>query len=118
MNKIIGCDLGSTNSCFAVYEAGEAKVIVNGEGQRTTQSIVAFTKNGEELVGAAAARQMVTNAKNTVTIVKRLIGRKFSEVRDYVKGMFQKPYRYRTKNLPAAGALPSAEDAGEQMSLL
>jgi len=87
MNKIIGCDLGSTNSCFAVYEAGEAKVIVNSEGQRTTQSIVAFTKNGEELVGAAAARQMVTNAKNTVTIVKRLIGRKFSEVRDYVKDL-------------------------------
>lgn len=87
MSKIIGCDLGSTNSCFAIYEEGEAKVIVNGEGQRTTQSIVAFTKNGDELVGSAAARQMVTNAKNTVTIVKRLIGRKFSEVRDYIKDL-------------------------------
>ena len=87
MSKIIGCDLGSTNSCFAVYEGGEAKVITNSEGQRTTQSIVAFAKNGEELVGSAAARQMVTNAKNTVTIVKRLIGRKFSEVRDYVKDL-------------------------------
>ena len=87
MSKIIGCDLGSTNSCFAIYEGGEAKVIVNGEGQRTTQSIVAFTKNGDELVGSAAARQMVTNAKNTVTIVKRLIGRKFSEVRDYIKDL-------------------------------
>lgn len=87
MSKIIGCDLGSTNSCFAIYEGGEAKVIVNGDGQRTTQSIVAFTKNGDELVGSAAARQMVTNAKNTVTIVKRLIGRKFSEVRDYIKDL-------------------------------
>lgn len=87
MSKIIGCDLGSTNSCFAIYEGSEAKVITNSEGQRTTQSIVAFTKNGEELVGAAAARQVVTNAKNTVTIVKRLIGRKFSEVRDYVKDL-------------------------------
>ena len=87
MSKIIGCDLGSTNSCFAIYEGGEAKVIVNGEGQRTTQSIVAFTKNGDELVGSAAARQMVTNAKNTVTIVKRLIGRKFSEVKEYIKDL-------------------------------
>lgn len=87
MSKIIGCDLGSTNSCFAIYEGDEAKVIVNGEGQRTTQSIVAFTKNGDELVGSAAARQMVTNAKNTVTIVKRLIGRRFSEVQDYIRDL-------------------------------
>lgn len=86
-NKILGLDLGSTNSCFAIYEGGEAKVITNSEGARTTQSIVAFTKTGEELVGSAAARQMVTNAKNTVTIVKRLIGRKFSEVKEYVKDL-------------------------------
>lgn len=87
MSKIIGCDLGSTNSCFAFYEGNEAKIIPNSEGARTTQSIVAFTKNGEELVGSAAARQMVTNAKNTVTIVKRLIGRKFNEVKDYIKDL-------------------------------
>lgn len=87
MAKIIGLDLGSTNSCFAIYEGNEAKVITNSDGARTTQSIVAFTKNGEELVGAAAARQMVTNAKNTVTIVKRLIGRRFSEVKDYIKDL-------------------------------
>lgn len=87
MSKIIGVDLGSTNSCFAIYEGNEARVITNADGARTTQSIVAFTKNGEELVGSAAARQMVTNAKNTVTIVKRLIGRKFSEVRDYIKDL-------------------------------
>lgn len=87
MSKIIGCDLGSTNSCFAFYEGNEAKVIPNSDGARTTQSIVAFTKKGEELVGAAAARQMVTNAKNTVTIIKRLIGRKFSEVKEYIKDL-------------------------------
>ena len=87
MNKIIGLDLGSTNSCFAIYEGNEAKVITNSDGARTTQSIVAFTKSGEELVGSAAARQMVTNAKNTVTIVKRLIGRKFNEVKDYIKDL-------------------------------
>lgn len=87
MSKIIGCDLGSTNSCFAFYEGNEAKVIPNSDGARTTQSIVAFTKNGEELVGSAAARQMVTNAKNTVTIVKRLIGRKFDEVKEYIKDL-------------------------------
>ena len=87
MAKIIGLDLGSTNSCFAIYEGNEAKVITNSDGARTTQSIVAFTKNGEELVGSQAARQMVTNAKNTVTLVKRLIGRKFSEVKDYIKDL-------------------------------
>lgn len=87
MSKIVGLDLGSTNSCFAIYEGGEAKVIPNSDGARTTQSIVAFTKTGEELVGSAAARQMVTNAKNTVTIVKRLIGRKFFEVKDYIKDL-------------------------------
>lgn len=87
MSKIIGCDLGSTNSCFAFYEGNEAKVIANSDGARTTQSIVAFTNKGEELVGSAAARQMVTNAKNTVTIVKRLIGRKFNEVKDYIKDL-------------------------------
>ena len=87
MSIIVGTDLGSTNSCFAIYEGNEAKVIPNSDGARTTQSIVAFTKNGEELVGSAAARQMVTNAKNTVTIVKRLIGRKFNEVKDYIKDL-------------------------------
>lgn len=87
MSKIIGCDLGSTNSCFAFYEGNEAKVIANSDGARTTPSIVAFTNKGEELVGSVAARQMVTNAKNTVTIVKRLIGRKFFEVKDYIKDL-------------------------------
>jgi molecular chaperone DnaK len=85
MSKILGIDLGSTNSAFSIFEGNEAKLITNIDGQRTTQSIVAFTKNGDELVGSAAARQMVTNSKNTVTLVKRLIGRKFEEVKDFIK---------------------------------
>ena len=83
MGKIIGIDLGTTNSCVAVMEGGTAKVIENSEGDRTTPSIVAFTKDGEVLVGAPAKRQAVTNSKNTLFAVKRLIGRKFSE--DVVK---------------------------------
>lgn len=85
MSKSIGLDLGSTNSCFAIFEGNEAKVITNSEGSRTTPSIVAITKTGEELVGQAAARQMVTNSKNTISLVKRLIGRKFNEVKDQIK---------------------------------
>ncbi len=79
MGKIIGIDLGTTNSCVAVMEAGKPKVIENSEGDRTTPSIVAFTKDGEVLVGQAAKRQAVTNPKNTLFAVKRLIGRKYSE---------------------------------------
>jgi len=79
MGKIIGIDLGTTNSCVAVMEGGQPKVIENSEGDRTTPSIVAFTKDGEVLVGQAAKRQAVTNPQNTLHAVKRLIGRKFSE---------------------------------------
>ncbi|PIX60091.1 MAG: molecular chaperone DnaK [Lysobacterales bacterium CG_4_10_14_3_um_filter_64_11] len=79
MGKIIGIDLGTTNSCVAIMEGGKAKVIENSEGDRTTPSIVAFTKDGEVLVGASAKRQAVTNAKNTFYAVKRLVGRKFSD---------------------------------------
>jgi molecular chaperone DnaK len=79
MGKIIGIDLGTTNSCVAVMEGGKAKVIENSEGDRTTPSIVAFTKDGETLVGASAKRQAVTNPKNTFYAVKRLIGRKFTD---------------------------------------
>jgi molecular chaperone DnaK len=81
MSKIIGIDLGTTNSCMAVLEAGESVVIANSEGARTTPSIVAFTKNGDILVGQAAKRQAVTNPKNTIFSVKRLIGRKYAEVK-------------------------------------
>ncbi len=79
MGKIIGIDLGTTNSCVAVMEGGTAKVIENSEGDRTTPSIVAFVENGEVLVGQPAKRQAVTNPTNTLFAVKRLIGRKFSE---------------------------------------
>ncbi|MFC3715475.1 molecular chaperone DnaK [Luteimonas soli] len=79
MAKIIGIDLGTTNSCVAIMDGGKAKVIENSEGDRTTPSIVAYTKDGEVLVGASAKRQAVTNPKNTFYAVKRLIGRKFSD---------------------------------------
>ncbi|MEC8420587.1 MAG: molecular chaperone DnaK [Verrucomicrobiota bacterium] len=84
MSKIIGIDLGTSNSCMAVMEAGEPKVIPNSEGNRTTPSIVAFGKDGERLVGQSAKRQAVTNPANTIFSAKRLIGRKFSEIEDEV----------------------------------
>ncbi len=79
MGKIIGIDLGTTNSCVAVMEGGKPKVIENAEGSRTTPSVVAFTEDGEVLVGQPAKRQAITNAKNTFYAIKRLIGRKFDE---------------------------------------
>ncbi|MDR1075622.1 MAG: molecular chaperone DnaK [Xanthomonadaceae bacterium] len=79
MSKIIGIDLGTTNSCVAIMEGGKARIIENAEGDRTTPSIVAYTKDGEVLVGAPAKRQAVTNPKNTFYAVKRLIGRKFTD---------------------------------------
>ncbi|MGC3964222.1 MAG: molecular chaperone DnaK [Rhodocyclaceae bacterium] len=79
MGKIIGIDLGTTNSCVAIMEGGQPKVIENAEGARTTPSIVAYMEDGEVLVGAPAKRQAVTNAKNTLFAVKRLIGRRFEE---------------------------------------
>ncbi len=80
MSKVIGIDLGTTNSCVAVMEGGEATVIPNSEGSRTTPSVVAFTKSGERLVGASAKRQAVTNPQNTVFSIKRFMGRRESEV--------------------------------------
>jgi molecular chaperone DnaK len=90
MAKILGIDLGTTNSCMAVMEGGEPVVIENSEGARTTPSIVAFTKSGEHLVGQAAKRQAVTNAQNTVFSIKRFMGRKFEEVQDEAKRV---PYK-------------------------
>lgn len=78
-NKIIGIDLGTTNSCVAIMEGGKPRVIENSEGDRTTPSVVAYTKDGEVLVGAAAKRQAVTNPQNTLYAIKRLIGRKFED---------------------------------------
>ena len=88
--KVLGIDLGTTNSCMSIMEGGEPVVIPNAEGARTTPSIVAFTKSGERLVGQAAKRQAITNPKNTIFSAKRLIGRKFKEVQDTLKHL---PYK-------------------------
>ena len=90
MSKIIGIDLGTTNSVVAVMEGGEPVVITNSEGGRTTPSVVAFTKDGNRLVGQVAKRQAVTNPENTLYSIKRFMGRKFSEVTDEIK---QVPYK-------------------------
>ena len=82
MAKVIGIDLGTTNSCMAVIEAGEPIVIANAEGGRTTPSVVAFAKDGQRLVGAPARRQQVTNPQNTISSIKRFVGRKWEEVSD------------------------------------
>src|SRR6478672_1469301 len=92
MSKIIGIDLGTTNSCVAIMEGGQPKVIENSEGARTTPSVVAYGDDGEVLVGASAKRQAVTNAKNTIFAVKRLIGRKFEE-KEVQKDISLMPYK-------------------------
>jgi len=90
MAKVLGIDLGTTNSCMAVMEGGEPLVLENSEGKRTTPSVVAFTKAGERVVGEAAKRQAVTNPRNTVYSIKRFMGRKFSEVQEEIKRV---PYK-------------------------
>jgi molecular chaperone DnaK len=90
MAKVLGIDLGTTNSCMAVMEGGEPLVLENSEGKRTTPSVVAFAKNGERLVGDAAKRQAVTNPRNTVYSIKRFMGRKFDEVQEEIKRV---PYK-------------------------
>jgi len=92
MAKIIGIDLGTTNSCVAVMEGGQTKIIENSEGARTTPSIVAYQEDGEVLCGASAKRQAVTNAKNTLYAVKRLIGRRFEE-KEVQKDLDLMPYK-------------------------
>src|SRR5437868_15226358 len=84
MGKIIGIDLGTTNSCVAVMEGGEPVVIANDEGRRTTPSVVAFLKNGERKVGDPAKRQAITNPQNTITSVKRFMGRRYDEVTEEI----------------------------------
>ena len=90
MAKVLGIDLGTTNSCMAIMEGGEPLVLENSEGKRTTPSVVAFAKNGERLVGESAKRQGVTNARNTIYSVKRFMGRKFDEVAEEIKRV---PYK-------------------------
>ncbi len=95
MAKILGIDLGTTNSCMSVMDGGEATVLENSEGKRTTPSVVAFGKGGERLVGDAAKRQAVTNPSNTIYSAKRFIGRKFNEVKEESKRM---PYKVVSGN--------------------
>src|SRR5437588_3564538 len=90
MAKVIGIDLGTTNSCMAVMEGGEPSVLENSDGRRVTPSVVAFTKTGERLVGDPAKRQAITNSRNTVYSIKRFMGRKFSEVEEERKRV---PYK-------------------------
>ena len=87
MAKIIGIDLGTTNSCVAIMEGGTPKVIENSEGARTTPSIIAYMEDGEILVGAPAKRQAVTNPKNTIYSIKRFMGRRFDEVQNEIKSV-------------------------------
>jgi molecular chaperone DnaK len=109
MAKILGIDLGTTNSCMSVMEGGEPVVIENSEGARTTPSIVAFTRSGERLVGQAAKRQAVTNARNTVFSIKRFMGRKFDEVQDEAKRV-----PYKIVKAPNGDAAVEVEVGGER----
>jgi molecular chaperone DnaK len=100
MAKVLGIDLGTTNSCMSVMEGGEPLVLENSEGKRTTPSVVAFSKTGERLVGEAAKRQAVTNSRNTIYSIKRFMGRKFDEVQEEIKRV---PYKVvRASNGDAA----------------
>src|SRR3954452_15071243 len=109
MAKIIGIDLGTTNSVVAVMEGGEPIVVTNSEGGRTTPSVVAFTKDGNRLVGQVAKRQAITNPENTVFSIKRFMGRRFDEVQDEIKKV---PY----KVVKAANGDVRVEIRGKQYS--
>src|SRR5262245_9295291 len=109
MSKVIGIDLGTTNSVVAVLEGSDPAVIANAEGGRTTPSVVAFGKDGERLVGQVAKRQAVTNPENTVFSIKRFMGRKFSEISEESKMV---PY----KVVQAANGDARVEIRGKQYS--
>src|SRR5260370_17626706 len=100
MRKIMGIDLGKTNSVVAVMEGGEPVVITNPEGSRITPSVVGFTKSGERLVGQVAKRQAVTNPENTVFSIKRFMGRKYDEVNEKMKMVPYQVLRPPTADLP------------------
>ncbi len=117
MGKIIGIDLGTTNSAFAYLVAGKPEVIANAEGNRTTPSVVAISKKGERLVGQVAQRQRVTNAKNTIYGVKRLIGRKFNDV-EVQKDLDIMPYEIVKKGDGVAVKLGDKEYTPEEVSAM
>ena len=114
MSKIIGIDLGTTNSCVAVMEGGEPKILVNEEGNRTTPSVMAISKEGEKMVGQVAKRQAVTNPENTIYSSKRFIGRRFEELADEIKLV---PYKVEKKGngdcaFQVQGKTTSPEEVG------
>src|SRR5881409_1829947 len=116
MSKIIGIDLGTTNSVVAVMEGGEPVVIANQEGGRTTPSVVAFTKGGERLVGQVAKRQAVTNAENTVYSIKRFMGRRYEEVTEEMKMV---PYKVtRSSNGDARVDISGKESSPPEISAM
>ncbi|HEV2272939.1 MAG TPA: molecular chaperone DnaK [Acidobacteriaceae bacterium] len=115
MAKIIGIDLGTTNSVVAVMEGGEPKVIPNEEGGRTTPSVVAFTKSGERLVGQVAKRQAITNPENTIYSIKRFIGRRYSEVADEMKMV---PYKVKAKSDHVVVEVTGKDYTPEEISAL
>src|SRR5579859_1611712 len=106
MAKVIGIDLGTTNSCMAVMEGGEPTVIPNAEGGRTTPSVVAFARDGQRLVGTPAKRQAVTNPKNTVFSIKRFMGRRMDEITEEIKRV---PYKVQA----GPNGLASVDIAGK-----
>src|SRR5512137_2742052 len=108
MGKVIGIDLGTTNSCMAVMEGGEPVVLENSEGKRTTPSVVAFTKSGERLIGEAAKRQAVTNPRNTVYSIKRFMGRKYEEVQEEIKRV-----PYKVVRAPNGDVAVEVEESGQ-----
>src|SRR5215510_10488037 len=116
MSKIIGIDLGTTNSVVAVMEGGEPVVIANQEGGRTTPSVVAFTKSNERLVGQVAKRQAVTNAENTVYSIKRFMGRRYDEVNEEMKMV---PYKVvRASNVDARVEIMGKEYSPPEISAM
>src|SRR5712671_2348122 len=115
MSKIIGIDLGTTNSVVAVMEGGEPVVIANQEGGRTTPSVVAFTKGGERLVGQVAKRQAVTNAENTVYSIKRFMGRRYDEVNEEMKMV---PYKVTSSNGEARVEISGKENSPPEVSAM
>ncbi|MDO4753292.1 MAG: molecular chaperone DnaK [Candidatus Saccharibacteria bacterium] len=117
MSKIIGIDLGTTNSAFAYMVAGKPEVITNSEGDRTTPSVVAVTKKGERLVGKVAQRQRVTNPKNTIYGIKRLIGRKFSD-KEVQKDVEISPYKIVKKGNGVAVEMDGKEYTPEEISAM
>src|SRR5438046_1437584 len=114
MAKTIGIDLGTTNSCVAVLEGGEPAVIPNAEGGRTTPSVVAFTKDGQRLVGAPARRQQVTNPTNTIFSIKRFMGRKYDEVSEEMKIVPYEVVQGRSSSLPRPDRGQGLRAAGDQ----